>query len=67
MKGGGELHISEMGFLSAKGKVYEKMGITPDESVELKIEDLQNGVDRDVAKAEKILAEMIRKGMAEVK
>ena len=67
MKGGGELHISEMGFLSAKGKIYEKMGITPDESVEQKIEDLQNGFDRDVAKAEKILAEMIRKGMAEVK
>ncbi len=67
MKGGGELHISEMGFLSAKGKIYEKMGITPDESVEQKIEDLQNGFDRDIARAEKILSEMMKKETAELK
>jgi carboxyl-terminal processing protease len=64
MKGGGELHISEMGFLSAKGKIYEKAGITPDESVEQKIVDLQNGYDRDIAQAEKILAQMIKKETA---
>ena len=54
-KGGSELHISDTGFLSPKGKVYEKTGVTPDRIVELKIEDLQNQFDREVNEAEKML------------
>lgn len=56
MKGGGELHISDIGFLSAKGKIYEKIGVTPDKTVELKINDLRNNVDVGINEAEKILS-----------
>lgn len=54
IKGGSELHISDIGFLSSKGKVYEKVGVTPDKIVELKIEDLQSGFDRGINEAEKM-------------
>lgn len=58
LKGGSELHISDIGFLSAKGKVYEKIGVTPDKFIELKIADLQNDLDREVEEAEKMLTEV---------
>ena len=54
LKGGSELHISDVGFLSSQGKIYEKTGVTPDKIVELKIADLQNGFDRGIAEAEKM-------------
>lgn len=54
IKGGGELHISDIGFLSAKGRVYEKVGVTPDKIIELKITDLQSGFDRGLNEAEKM-------------
>ncbi len=54
IKGGGELHISDIGFLSSKGKVYEKVGVTPDKVVEIKIADLRNGIDRGIEEAEKM-------------
>lgn len=52
--GGSELHISDVGFLSSQGKVYEKIGVTPDKIIELKIADLQGGFDRGIAEAEKM-------------
>ena len=58
LKGGSELHISDIGFLSAKGKVYEKIGVTPDKVVELRIEDLRDELDREVEEAEKMLTEV---------
>jgi len=58
LKGGSELHISDIGFLSAKGKVYEKIGVTPDKLVELKIENLRNNLDRGVEEAERMLTEV---------
>lgn len=61
MKGGGELHLSELGFLSSKGKVYEKIGVTPDIPVELTIADLQNGIDRGIEQAETALTELTSK------
>lgn len=54
LKGGSELHISDIGFLSAKGKVYEKVGVTPDKIIELKIDDLQSGLDKGIVEAEKM-------------
>ncbi|MEZ5427753.1 MAG: S41 family peptidase [Pyrinomonadaceae bacterium] len=56
MKGGGELHISDIGFLSAKGKIYEKVGVTPDRVVGLKIDDLRKDFDRGVAEAETVIS-----------
>lgn len=61
MKGGGELHLSETGFLSPNGKIYERMGVTPDVNVTPKIDDLQRGIDRGLEEAEKILTEMVSK------
>ena len=55
LKGGSELHISDIGFLSAKGKVYEKIGVTPDQVVESRIDDLQSGFDRGIYEAENLL------------
>ena len=55
LKDGSELHISDTGFLSAKGKIYEKTGVTPDKIVELKIDDLINKYDREMDEAEKML------------
>lgn len=56
VKGGAELHISDIGFLSPSGKVYEKVGVTPNKNVPLKIADLQSGVDRGLNEAEKNLS-----------
>ncbi len=56
MKGGGELHISDIGFLSAKGKIYEKIGVTPDKIVGLELNDLRNDIDIGIKEAEKILS-----------
>lgn len=53
----GELRISQINVLSAKGKRYENVGVTPDETVELTIEDLQNGRDRALESAEKMIVE----------
>lgn len=59
MKGGGELHISDIGFLSAKGKIYEKIGITPEQIVELRIKDLRSEVDAGLNAAEKMLSAIV--------
>lgn len=56
MKGGGELHISDIGFLSAKGKIYEKIGVTPDKIVGLQLSDLRNNIDVGINEAEKMLS-----------
>lgn len=61
MKGGGELHLSELGFLSSKSRVYEKIGVTPDIAVGLTIKDLQEGNDRSLEQAENALAELTTK------
>ena len=39
-------------------KVYEKIGVTPDRVVDLKIADLRNEIDREVEQAEKMLTEV---------
>jgi carboxyl-terminal processing protease len=54
IRGGGELHISDIGFLSSKGKVYEKVGVTPDKIIEPNIADLRTGLDRGISEAEKM-------------
>lgn len=59
MKGGGELHISDIGFLSAKGRIYEKIGITPEQIVEVKIKDLRSDIDAGLNAAEKTLSAIV--------
>ncbi len=55
LKDGSELHISDIGFISAKGTIYEKIGVTPDLNVETKIGDLQIGYDRGIVEAENMI------------
>jgi carboxyl-terminal processing protease len=61
MKGGSELHISEIAFLSSKGKIYERAGITPDLLLNLTVDDLRTGKDRGIETAEKVLADLLKK------
>lgn len=57
LQDGSELHVSDIGFISAKGNIYERIGVTPDNRIELTINDLRNGFDRGLAEAEKMLTE----------
>ena len=55
LRGGSELHISDIGFISAKGRIYEKIGVTPDQISPISIVDLASGTDGGVAMAERML------------
>jgi carboxyl-terminal processing protease len=55
VEGGGELAISELGYISPKGKRLEGNGVLPDEQVALKIADLQRHRDATVQEAEQQL------------
>ena len=57
LRDGSELHISDIGFISAKGRIYEKVGVTPDKVLDLNIADLRSGLDRGVVEAENMLTE----------
>ncbi len=52
LKGGGDLAISEIGFVTAKGKTLEGSGVTPDNPIAATLTDVQSG--RDVALEEAI-------------
>ncbi len=54
-KGGGVLHLSELGFLSAQLNVYEKIGITPDRSVAETLAAIRTPADEDLIEAEKLV------------
>jgi carboxyl-terminal processing protease len=55
LKGGGELAVSEYGYLSPRENSYEGTGVTPNRPVDLKISDLQARRDAVVEEAEKVL------------
>jgi carboxyl-terminal processing protease len=55
VEGGGELAISELGYISPKGKKLEGNGVFPNEQVSLKIADLQRHRDAAVEEAEQQL------------
>jgi len=58
LKGGGMLHISEVLWLTPKGRKLEGEGVVPDKVVVPTISDLQQKRDRVLAEAEKALSEM---------
>jgi carboxyl-terminal processing protease len=53
--GDGELELSQLGFISAKNYRVEENGVKPDKIVDVKLEDIQNGVDRALEEALKML------------
>jgi carboxyl-terminal processing protease len=55
VKGGGELAVSEYGYLSPRENSFEGSGVIPDVAVALKISDLQNHRDAALDEAERFL------------
>ena len=55
LKGGGELTVSEYGYLSPGGKTFEGTGVAPNKEVELKIADLREHRDAALEEAERFL------------
>jgi carboxyl-terminal processing protease len=55
VEGGGELAISELGYISPKGRRLEGSGVLPNEQVSLKIADLQRHRDATIEEAEQQL------------
>jgi carboxyl-terminal processing protease len=53
--GDGELELSQLGFISAKKYRVEENGVKPDKIADVKLEDIQNGVDRALEEGLKIL------------
>jgi carboxyl-terminal processing protease len=53
--GGGELAVSELAFVSPKGRRFEGTGVVPDEAVALTISDLRARLDLTVERAERLL------------
>jgi carboxyl-terminal processing protease len=61
--GGGELAVSEYGYLSPGGKTFEGTGVIPNKEVDLKIVDLRQHRDATLEEAEKLLrSEKAREG-----
>ena len=55
MKGGSELAVSELKYISPRGQKFEGAGITPDKVVALTIADLQSHRDASIEAAENLL------------
>ncbi len=55
VKGGGELAVSEYGYLSPRENSFEGTGVSPDKTVELTIRDLQARRDAALDEAERLL------------
>jgi carboxyl-terminal processing protease len=53
LKGGGDLSISEIGFITSKGRTLEGNGVMPDKSVAVTLETLQSQRDIVLEEAEK--------------
>jgi carboxyl-terminal processing protease len=57
--GGGELTVSDFGFITPKNKKLEGSGVLPDRIVPPQIEDLRENRDETLRQAEKYLAEYL--------
>ncbi len=61
LKNGGELSLSEFGFITANGRKLEGNGVTPDIIAEIKLNDLRRNYDAALAAAENLLTQIRRK------
>lgn len=60
VKGGGELAISELGYISPKGRKLEGAGVIPNEEVALSIKDLRDRRDAAMLEAENVLRSAVK-------
>ncbi|HLL70307.1 MAG TPA: S41 family peptidase [Pyrinomonadaceae bacterium] len=58
LKGGGELSVSEVSFVTAKGRTLEGLGVVPDTPLKLTLADFRRRQDTGLAEAEKVLKQM---------
>lgn len=61
LKGGGALAISEIGFVTPKGRNLEGDGVTPDKPVAVTLRDLQRGRDTALEEAQMYLGGLLGK------
>ncbi len=61
IKGGGDLSLSEFGFVTAKGQTLEGRGVTPDRIISPRLENLRNGRDAALEEAEIFLTRLAKK------
>ncbi|MEO8137804.1 MAG: S41 family peptidase, partial [Betaproteobacteria bacterium] len=64
LPGGGALYVAETGFVTPQGNRMEGAGMRPDRPVPLTLDDLREGVDRDLLEATQWLIQRTQK-MAE--
>jgi carboxyl-terminal processing protease len=55
VEGGGELAVSELAYISPKGRKIEGEGVIPDETVALRLADLEENRDATLERAERLL------------
>ncbi|HKY05641.1 MAG TPA: S41 family peptidase [Blastocatellia bacterium] len=60
VKGGGELAISELGYISPRGRKLEGAGVIPNEEVALSIRDLRDRRDAAMLEAENFLKSAVK-------
>lgn len=60
LKGGGDLTLSEFGFITAKGKKLEGKGVLPDKIIPLNLRDIQTGRDTALEQAEQFLRNSLK-------
>jgi carboxyl-terminal processing protease len=61
LKGGGELAISEVGFVTPQGRKLEGNGVVPDKKVAVTLTDLQRQRDTALEAAEKLLNNLLKR------
>ncbi len=61
LKGGGDLSLSEFGFITPSGKTPEGKGVTPDRIVSLTLKDIQTGRDAAFEEAGQYLKTLRKK------
>jgi carboxyl-terminal processing protease len=63
LKGGGELAISEVGFVTPKGRTLEGNGVIPDRTIALTLTDLRGQRDTALEEAEKYLNDLLKRSL----
>ena len=61
LKDGGDLAISEIGFVTAKGRTLEGNGVLPDKPVAVTLADLQSGRDAALREAESYFDSLLKR------